>query len=146
MNSAFPAGRFLMLIALSCLVGCAGGTKTPEIAGAAITGKVVSNGKPLALLKRETISIAFVGQGALEKVTGLATMKEDGTFELKGPSGKGLPPGTYRISLISEIYSGSDNRFQDKFDSDSTPLKFDLPAVDTIALELDLTSRKVVVR
>lgn len=38
----------------------------------------------------------------------MATVKEDGTFELLGPKGKGIPPGKYRIVVKHIDPTGAD--------------------------------------
>ena len=141
--------RFIVLASLvAALSGCSGDKKKPdgpEISGVTITGKLLQNGKPFKILPDETIKVVFMSAEGEGKVAGGADVKEDGTFEIIGPSGKGLPAGNYKVSLTSDIYGGSGtDRFAEKFEMTYTPFLATVAAGGPQNFELDLGTRKVV--
>jgi hypothetical protein len=108
---------FFCAAATLVAAGCGKG----GVRGVKVKGEVLQNGQPIKFLPSEEITVGFSrevepGQqpfGAPAKVK-----PEDGTFTVDGPSGKGIPPGKYRIQLTSDIY-GSDrgDRFEPLFDA-----------------------------
>jgi len=140
--------RFIVLVSLvAALSGCGDKKKPdgPEISGVTITGKLLQNGKPFKILPDETIKIVFMSAEGEGKVAGGANVKEDSTFEIIGPSGKGLPAGNYKVSLNSEIYGGSGtDRFAEKFEMTYTPFLATVAAGGPQNFELDLDTGKVV--
>ena len=146
MNSRLS--RFIVLASLlAALSGCGDKKKPdgPEISGVTITGKLLQNGKPFKLLPDETIKIVFMSAEGDGKVAGGADVKDDSSFEIIGPSGKGLPAGNYKVSLNSEIYGGSgSDRFAEKFEMTHTPFLATVAADGPQNFELDLGTRKIV--
>jgi hypothetical protein len=108
---------FFCAAAALVAAGCGKG----GVRGVKVQGEVLQNGKPIPFLRGEEITVGFSREvepgekpfGAPAKVK-----PEDGTFTVAGPSGKGIPPGKYRIQLTSDIY-GSDrgDRFEALFDA-----------------------------
>lgn len=130
------------------LAGCGGekGRTGPDLSGAKITGRVVERGKPVKILKDETIKVSFIGLADADgKVTGGGDVKEDGSFEIAGPSGKGLPAGKYKVTLSSDIYGGgAGDRFQDKLDATASQMVVDVGGTGTDNYEIDIVTRKAV--
>ncbi len=125
-------------------IGCNKSKETePELVGGLITGKILDGGKPLKLLPEETVRISFISVEGNGKNAGSTEMKEDGSFTINGPAGKGLPAGKWKVTLNSEIYGGGDNRFADKFDSEKTPFTIDLAGSGTENFEIDIRTRKI---
>jgi hypothetical protein len=131
---------------LIALAGCGGGQPVgPDLQGAKITGTVVEGGKPLKFLKDEKIRVSFIGLADSDgKVTGGAEVKEDGQFEITGPSGKGLPAGKYKVTLQSEIYGGGGDRFFEKLDATGSQMIVDIGSSGTDNFEIDIRTRKTV--
>jgi hypothetical protein len=129
---------------LAFLTGCGGSAQRtgPELVGSIVTGKLLQGGKPIKLLKDETIRISIV-EAAEGKNTGGSDVKEDGSFEIKGPSDKGMPAGKYKVVITSEIYGGGGNRFAEKFDAEVTMLYADVSGSGTDNIEVDIGTRKV---
>ena len=78
------------MLLLAAVAGCRGGRKLAEV-----TGKVTYNGKPL-----EIHGCQIVFMGAETKVFLGATLKDDGTYRVRMAEGYGLPPGTYKVSIM----------------------------------------------
>jgi hypothetical protein len=90
----------VVLIALLCpaLAGCGGNLVR-------VTGQVVQDGEPYRLADGETIQIDFsTADGGYPPLALAAFVKKDGTFavDMNDGSGKGLPPGRYKIRLDRE--------------------------------------------
>ena len=78
---------FALLFTLTA-AGCGGGVE----AG----GKLVSGGSPYSLADGEAVNLSLTGP---EGVTISASAEKDGTFVLRGPGGKGVPAGKYKVSV-----------------------------------------------
>lgn len=146
MNLLLP--RFIAItLAVAFASGCGSKDATgPDLSGAKITGRIVERGKPVKILKDETIKISFIGLADADgKVTGGGDVKEDGSFEIAGPSGKGLPAGKYKVTLSSDIYGGgAGDRFQDKLDAVASQMVVDVGGSGTDNFEIDIVTRKAV--
>src|SRR5262245_46389117 len=64
-----------------------------------VKGRLVNNGQPLKVSQRGVVQIAFE---YAENPDGsfVATVGPDGTFAVEGPTGEGIRPATYRISVV----------------------------------------------
>jgi hypothetical protein len=134
-------------VILSCLAsvlavtGCGRGPK-----GVTVTGQVLYNGKPIQVQPREEIQVAF----SLEAPAGqqppgtLATVKpEDGSFTISGLDGKGIPPGRYRVTVSSQLYQQSQDRFEPLFDPKLPPLMVDVGPEKGQRVIIDVGTRTV---
>ena len=94
--------------------------------GVRVKGRVLENGQPIKFLPSEDMMVGFSQEappGQTPVGASGSVKPQDGTFVITGPSGRGLPPGRYRISVFSQIYGGSDrNRFEALFGSKKPPL------------------------
>jgi hypothetical protein len=103
--------------------GCGKGDR---VRGVTIRGQVLQNGQPIPFLPSEEITVGFSSEAPPDQAafgTSASVKSKDGTFTMSGPSGAGIPPGTYRVSLSSQIYGGSDgNRFEAVFEERRPPL------------------------
>jgi hypothetical protein len=107
-----PAG----LLAGLLLPGCGGSLVKP-------TGRVVRGDAPLHTGAGEALHIAFVPLEATG-TTGFDSYAaefngEDGTFQVKGKDGRGLPPGRYRVTL--ELIKGRKDAFRGRFSARNSP-------------------------
>jgi hypothetical protein len=140
------------LLVCGCLValvasGCAKSSSAPEVSGVTVRGRLLFKGAPLKLLPDEQVQVSFVDANGTAENQLAATADYDpetGTFEIAGPSGKGIPPGEYRVEVVSEIYGGEGgNRFEELFDAEVTPLTATVGPEDGQEFVIDLGRRTV---
>jgi hypothetical protein len=109
-------------------------------------GKVLKSGAPLALKDGEDVIVFFVpvvgeGQKHPGDVYGTRYNEADGTFQVTGKDGKGLPPGKYKITV--EHRRGRKDLFQGAFGEDKTPFVRDIDVkTGEIVLDLDNPTAK----
>src|SRR5262245_39133794 len=83
----------LGLLLVSTLTGC--GAKT-----ARVSGRVVENDQPFQAQAGEQVSIVFSCQDP--SIVMPVSVQPDGTFTVYGPDGDGLPPGKYKVGILSD--------------------------------------------
>lgn len=136
----------LLGISMILVVGCDGEEADDKgIKGAKLTGQLLENGQPLKLVSpEEDIQVSFVNV-ADENIASPAEFNTaDSTFTVNGPTGHGLPAGTYKIGIASEIYGGDGtNRFETAFDSQTTPLKAEVGGEEGQHFLIDLKKKTV---
>jgi hypothetical protein len=105
-----------LLIGLTA-AGCGGSSLTRA------KGRVVKGGEPFRPGEGESLRIILV---PLEAPSGggydsyaAEFHKEDGTFEVKGKDGKGLPPGKYRVTL--QLLKKKEDLFQGSLSGPNSP-------------------------
>ena len=92
----------LLAATLGPIAGCGkSGPKTVRV-----TGRILLNGQPLAVTPTEAqlgaVQLRFIELGADGAPSGpsySANAKPDGSFNVLGIGGRGLPPGNYRIAV-----------------------------------------------
>jgi hypothetical protein len=128
-----PAYRYVSFLMLACLfAGCGSNRVKPR-------GRLVKNGQPFTPAERETVHIAFFrsGEASDSSAGSYVAMfnRQEGTFQVTGADGKGLPPGTYRvaISLMKEhkdelkgAYNVQNSPFECEVSSASSEITLDL--------------------
>ncbi len=120
---AFLAAAPLFLLTVS---GC-GGPST-------VHGKLTNGGAPVTVSDKGVIVISFSPEGGAGPGFG-ADVKPDGTFVVRGPENKGVPPGKYRIAVMQyDPYPGTD-KLDGKFGPGKTSLVRD---INGGALDIDL--------
>jgi hypothetical protein len=115
---AFALAAVLMLPAL---IGC-GGKPTVQV-----RGSLQQNGQPYQLAQDEQVQITFSGDGADGVPFSASTrVKQDSTFVLSGPANRGVPPGTYKITMSAQIYGPKNegDRFLGTFSDETSPLTY----------------------
>jgi len=125
-----------VLLFVPCLVlclaasGCGGG-------GSKVTGKVVNNGQPFSLSDKGLIQLLFIPEGHDQgQQFPASTNKPDGSFEVAGPEGKGLPPGKYRISVqVFDPYPTTD-KLDGKFLKEKSPIVKDISGSQSITIDV----------
>jgi hypothetical protein len=127
--------------------GCGGGDAPPlhlkDVSGVTVKGQLVQRGQLLKIAKDETIHITFVSTDD-DKVASTSEFNpEDGTFEVKGPTGKGLPPGKYKVGLASDRTDAGIDRFEEVFNTQSTPLVAEIGSEEGQFFVIDVGTRKV---
>ena len=148
----------LVVPMLGLLGGCGDSDEGPEVSGVEVTGQVQVAGKPLKLNPETTLTVTFVkadqaapagpatqaGQQPLRIESRAEYDPATSNFVVKGPTGKGIPPGQYRVTLSAEIYGeGEDSRFV-AFSGDRSPLVANVGSTPGQKFNLDLRKRKVV--
>jgi hypothetical protein len=132
---AFAAALFLLL---GLVVGC-GGTGSVQV-----RGTLQRDGKPYQFAKNEQVQITFSGSGPDGKTAGVR-VNDDGTFILTGPVNRGLPPGTYKITLSAEIYGPKNDgdRFRGAFSDEKSPLSYAVTADAVQEIVVDVGKKTV---
>lgn len=90
-------------LAIVALAGCGQGD---QIRGVMVKGQVLQNGQPIKFLSGEEIVVTFFREApAGQKPIGASgnVKPSDATFTIEGPHHKGIPAGSYHISLSSQI-------------------------------------------
>jgi hypothetical protein len=106
-------------------------------------GRLVKGGTPLATEEDDVVRVIFmpvVEKGEVVKDYFMAQFNPaDGTFQVVGKDGKGLPPGKYRIS-VQHLRKKKD-LLNGAFGGDTSPFVYDVNA-STPELVLDLSRPK----
>jgi hypothetical protein len=109
---------------------------------------VLQNGQPISVLPSEEIMVGFSSEGQAGKpIAAWGTLKrEDGTFTLAGPTGRGVPAGKYRVVVSSQLYQKSHDRFEALFDAKAPPLLVDIGPEKGQHFIIDIGTRTVTKR
>jgi hypothetical protein len=124
-------GWAFVLLALF-LIGCGGDGRFKA------RGRVVKSGTPFTLGEGEGMRMIFVPVEAGEKTfdTYAAVFNKDGSFEVAGKDGKGLPPGKYRVTL--EHLKKKQDLFDGAFAGDNSPIVREVTdGANEIVIDLD---------
>lgn len=100
---------FLLLGVAVLLTGC-GGDRAP---GVQVTAVVVKNGQPfVAPEKYDPPIVTFVGKAASGRSVSAPGNfdKQKNTYDFPGPTGHGLPPGQYHITVRCTPYTAGDEK------------------------------------
>jgi hypothetical protein len=102
--------------------GCLSGEKTVRV-----TGQLEKDGKPytanLAGKEPDTFAVDFVGDVNGNSYIFPATISPNGSFNVDGTNGHGIPPGEYKITVLHSGYMGAGgDRFGARFAAEKTPL------------------------
>ena len=120
---AIPAicGRRLALAILTTgLLVAVGGCNSDGLR--IVKGRLVNNGEPLKVSQQGVVQIAFE-YATNPDGTFVAVVGPDGQFAIEGPTGKGIRPETYRISVVQlDPYSKRKDLLKGKFTTKSTPI------------------------
>jgi hypothetical protein len=101
-----------------------------------VKGRLVNNGEPLKVSDQGVVQIAF------EYATNpdgsfVADVKPDGTFAIEGPTGEGIRPDTYRISVVQlDPYSKRKDLLNGKFSSKSIPITMAIDGKSELLIDL----------
>jgi hypothetical protein len=121
------------------LAGCSGSERVVEV-----KGKVHQNGQPLPVQElpsgaggRVMVRFYFLEENQKSQTFYAAIVKSNGTFSVPGNSGKGIPPGKYRVAITWQdtFPMGVDN-LKGKFGKDNSPLVVDIPHPDEIDINV----------
>jgi len=114
----------------ACLAGC-GGSKHK------VQGKIVKGGQPYGLSEKGVFQLSFVpAEGKTTQIYNATVNSKDGTFEIVGPDGKGIPAGKYKVQLVAMDPYGGGASGTDKLKGKYAPNSKDAPVVDIGSGEL----------
>jgi hypothetical protein len=129
-----------LVVVLGLVVGCGG---KPSVQ---VRGTFQKDGKPYQFAKDEQVQITFSGVGpdGIPFSAGVR-VKDDGTFILTGPANRGVPPGTYKITLSAEIYGPKNDgdRFRGAFSDEKSPLSYAVTAESVQEIVVDVGKKTV---
>jgi hypothetical protein len=104
-------------------------------------GRLVKGGEPFKPGEGEIVRIAFVpapnGAEPIKDYYVAEFNKTDGSFQVAGKDGRGMPPGKYRITVTHEVKRH--DVLNGAFDEDNTPFVQEM-TTSTPELVLDLTN------
>lgn len=136
-----PLELMLLFAVALALAGC-GGPAGPVCVK--LTGSLTKGGQPLQVHGQEAdlgrVQICFYvlneqGQPAGEHWD--AKVGADGKFRVYGPSGKGIPPGKYRIAVFQwDPYPGTD-KLNGAFSEKKSTIVRDIAGDTELTIELD---------
>jgi hypothetical protein len=122
---------------LACLsVGCNRGGDVVRV-----SGQLVKDGKPyganLSGKEPETFVVDFVGTIKERPYRFAATIKPDGSFQVGGSDGYGIPRGQYKIAVLHSGFLGAGgDRFSARFAEEKTPLAVDVAKSAKLTIDL----------
>jgi hypothetical protein len=132
--------RILLPVLALLAAGCGGNV--------VLKGELQKNGQPYVFADGEEMQINLVGEDPSGKpLTSAAEIdKQDATFRFKGPTGEGIPPGKYKITLTSQLFSGpkaEGDRFAGAFSPERTPLSCAVTTARDQQITIDVMQKKV---
>jgi hypothetical protein len=131
--------------ALLCMTvaGCGGGEKLVTV-----TGKVVQDGQPISIENYmegyECLDVTFIpiddqGNQKEDASSYSQDAQEDGSFEIRGDMGDGIPVGRYRVTVarLSDTGEGSpEDIWKGKFGPENSPFVFDINGSHDVLIDL----------
>jgi hypothetical protein len=128
--------RVLTVVVLAILlVGCGSGRIKAR-------GRLVKNGEPFVPGEREVVHIAFFALNEDPKAKSYVVKfdRQDGTFQVTGSDGKGLPPGKYRVAV--SLIKDHKDALNGAFDLKNSPFLCDVDnSSEEISLDLATPSK-----
>jgi hypothetical protein len=138
-------GLFCALVCMA-VAGCGGGGEKLVT----VTGKVLQDGQPVKIENyvegEECLSVNFfpLDEGGNRKADASSfsqDVQEDGSFEMRGNMGKGIPAGKYRVGVSRETEEGVEDEedlrrrgddIWSKFGPENSPFVFDVPSGEIV--------------
>ena len=132
--------RLLVVMLLGCfLAGCDGSQVKAR-------GRLVKSGQPFVPSDKEVVHVAFFPAGeesASDKSYIVKFNRQDGTFQVVGTDGKGLPPGKYRVTV--SVVKDHEDTFKGAFNVKNSPFLCDVSSGSSeITVDLDTPSKPAV--
>jgi hypothetical protein len=124
------------LLTLPLAIGCA---EPPKLT--VVKGKLTDGGKTLLTDKKGGVTISFLSVSEPGRIYPGVVSLEDDTYYVKGPEGKGIPFGKYRVSLnlmTSRESTPAIDKMNQQYGA-KTPIEVDVTGLD---LDIDLTKYK----
>jgi hypothetical protein len=127
MNAAIRCVVSTLVALFVCLLGSGCGPKMVKP-----SGKILKDGQPFTLSPKGMFGVALIPADEKEGKEGYpATTKPDGTFEVTGKEGKGVPAGKYRFSVTAADPYPSKDLLLGHFQGAKSPLVQDVTSSDT---------------
>jgi hypothetical protein len=107
-DGVYLAVRLLLSALCLCLLvviapGCS--TESKQVT---VKGKLLNHGSPLKVDPKVGVTVSLVPvveQGKAATNFPANFNRDDATFDVPGPQGKGIPPGRYRVSVFQQAIS-----------------------------------------
>ena len=120
------------------LAGCSGGPKLTKV-----KGKITRNNQPLNA-RNGSVDIVFtpVDAGLAYDTYPANYNQQDGTYEVPGKDGKGIPPGKYRITIhimTAPPLPAEATQINNTYGSDNSPLVREVTGED---INIDLAKAR----
>jgi hypothetical protein len=136
-----PLRNTMLFPLIALLAGGCGGNVV-------LKGDLQKDGQPYVLAEGEEMQINLIGDDPTGRpFTSAAEIdKQDGSFRFKGPMGDGVPPGRYKITLTSHLFSGpkaEGDLFAGAFSPEQTPLSYTVTAARHQQITIDVAQKKV---
>jgi hypothetical protein len=149
------AAGLIPALVSAALVGCSGSGAEPTAPGQGIVkGKLVDRGKPFTLdpakvpLPKGVTGIPPGSNTSVLEIIFISTTDgvehpavtnaEAGTFEVKGPGDKGIPPGRYKI-VVTARYGSSDDTpdyFKGRYTPEKTQIIRDVKPGEEVVIDI----------
>jgi hypothetical protein len=105
-------------------------------------GRLLKGGAPLTPAQGEIVRVMFVpvaeGKDPVKDYYVAQFDPADGTFQVVGKDGRGMPPGKYRVTVSLEGARNKNDRLGGAFDEDNTPFVREVtPSTPDLTLDLD---------
>lgn len=103
-----------------------------------IKGKLTIGGKSALPDKKGGVTIVFlpvVTEGMVTTTYPADPLNpDDNTFEVKGPAGKGIPHGKYKVTLsfMMPIHTPAIQQMNDKYSEANTPIVIDVTGAEVV--------------
>lgn len=133
--------RVLVALAILFVSGCG-----PSLIK--VKGRILRGGKPQLGEKNDAVMVVFYpysegGAGPEEAYTANFSSARDGSFEIRGKTGKGIPPGKYRIG-VKLLYGRGDkkDRLRGEFGpQNSTIVREITSSIKEVLVDLDAPNK-----
>jgi len=117
-------------------LGCSRGGDTVRV-----TGQLLKDGKPytanLSGKEPDTFAVDFVGTRKDHNYLYNATINSDGSFRVNGADGRGIPRGSYKITVLHSGFLGAGgDRLGTRYAVEKTPLAVDLSKNAKLTIDL----------
>lgn len=136
-------GAFVLCLLVSA--GCGGGSKK----GTVLKGTVVLPPN-VKLEENDSATISFVPAAGAGEQFAVAIKPSDLTFEASGPTGKGVTPGNYKITIRLQPYKPGESQekrvfdaISRKYDAGNSNLSYTVTEEPKQSITIDLTKGTV---
>jgi hypothetical protein len=137
-----------LVAALGMVLGLAGCTNSEPLVP--VRGRVHKNGQPLPVKDLPSaaggrVTIVFHSLEKGENSTGPygGVVTPDGNFSVSGNSGKGIPPGKYRVEIKwQDPFPHGKDQLEGKFGKDNSPVVVDIPSPGEVDIDVAKVSGK----
>lgn len=133
-------GLLLFLALLGPLAGCGGSNEPPMMP---VKGRVTKGGAPLQVAGQEVgigmVQVGFYrleGDGSQKGTPWEAKVDPQGNFTLFGPSGNGIPPGKYKITVRQWDPYPQTDKLQGQFDEKNSKIVREINGASDLAIDV----------